>query len=224
MTPRGKPRRIGGMASGWRLNPVISVIITSDFLLTTAASMLSPIFALFVVGQIQGGTARTVGLAIAVYWIVKSLLQLPIARYLDRNHGEIDDYYSLLFGTMLGAVAMGGYFFAHEVWHVFALQGLSGIADALLVPPFYAVFTRHLDKGREGFEWSFRSSLSYGGGAALGGILGGFLLAAVGFRYVFVIAATVYASSALVLMFLKPFVLPKAPKDVRRVFVEQKKL
>lgn len=212
------------MKSDWRLNPVISVIITTDFLLTTAASILSPIFALFVVGEIQGGSARIVGFSLAIYWIIKSTLQLPIARYLDRNHGEVDDYYSLLFGALLGAVAMGGYFFAREVWHIYALQGLSGIADAFLVPPFYAIFTRHLDKGREGFEWSFRSSLSYGVGAALGGTLGGILLAVVGFRYIFVLAASIYACSALVLMFLKPFIRPRAPQDVRRVFLEQKRL
>jgi MFS family permease len=212
------------MKSNWRLNPVISVIITTDFLLTAAASVLSPIFALFVVGEIPGGSARVVGFALAIYWIVKSTLQLPIAKYLDKNHGEIDDYYSLLFGAFLGAVVMAGYFFARETWHVYALQGVSGIADAFLVPPFYAIFTRHLDKDKEGFEWSIRSSLSYGVGAALGGTLGGFLLAIIGFRYIFALASSVYLMGALVLMFLKPFVLPKVPQEVKRVFVEQKRL
>jgi MFS family permease len=212
------------MKARLRLNPVISVIITTDFLLTAAASILSPIFALFVVGEIPGGSARVVGIALAIYWVVKSSLQLPIAKYLDKNHGEIDDYYSLLFGAFLGAMVMGGYFFAREVWHVYALQVVSGIADSFLVPPFYAIFTRHLDENREGFEWSIRSSLSYGVGAAIGGTLGGFLLAIIGFRYIFVLAASVYITGALVLMFLKPFVRPKVPHKVKRVFVEQKRL
>lgn len=211
------------MAPKKRFNAVISFIILTDFLLTTSASLTAPIFALFVVG-LNGGSAKTVGFALAAYWIVKSILQLPIAKFLDRNHGEIDDYYSMLAGVTLGAFVMFGYSFATQGWHIIALQACFGVADSMLVPPFYAMFSRHINKGKESFQWAIRSSLSYGGGAALGGALGGILVAIIGFRHVFVTASIIYASSALVLMFLKPFILPKTSKVVERIFVEQKKL
>jgi MFS family permease len=203
---------------------VISIIIASDFLLTTSASLISPIFALFVTQQVSGGTAQVVGFSMAIYWIVKSVLQLPVARMIDRNHGEIDDYYYLLAGMILGAGVMSLYYFADRVWHVYALQAMFGIADAMLVPPFYAIFTRHVDRGAEGFEWSLRSSFSYGGGAALGGALGGLLVALIGYSSIFLVAAAVYLMSAMLLIFLKPYILPKAKSPVERVFVEQKRL
>lgn len=203
-----------------KLNTVIAFIIGSDFLITVSASLLSPIFALFVTGQITNGSASVVGYAIAIYWITKSALQLPIARFIDKNHGEVDDYYFMISGVILGGTIMAGYYFAYQTWHVFALQFMLGVADAMLVPPFYAVFTRHIDKGSEGMEWSLRSSLSLGGGAGLGSALGGVLLATVGFRNIFLLAAAIYFLSAGVMFFLRPYIKPKAPRPVKRIFAE----
>ena len=207
------------------VNKVIAIIIAGDFMVTTGSSLLSPIFALFVTSQITGGSAKAVGFAIAIYWITKSILQLPIARYLDRNHGEVDDYYFMIFGLFADSVILCGYyFFASAVWHVFLLQGLLGAADAFLLPPFYAIFTRHIDKGSEGFEWSVRSSLSFGGGAALGGALGGILLGIVGFRKIFLIAALFNILSVIALSFMGPYIMPRTRKPVRRISLEHKKI
>ena len=207
------------------VNKVIAIIVASDFMVTTGSALLSPIFALFITSQIPGGSARAVGFAIAIYWITKSVLQLPIARYLDRNHGEVDDYYFMIFGLLADSLLLCGYyFFASAVWHVYVLQGLLGAADAFLLPPFYAIFTRHIDPGSEGFEWSIRSSLSFGGGAALGGALGGILLGIVGFRNIFLIAALFNIFSVIVLSFMRPYILPRTPKPVQRISLENKKI
>lgn len=207
------------------INKVIGIIIVSDFMVTTGSSLLSPIFALFITSQVGGGSAQAVGFAIAIYWITKSILQLPIARYLDRNHGEIDDYYFMMFGLVADAAVISAYyFFATEVWHVYILQALLGIADAFLLPPFYAIFTRHIDKGSEGFEWSIRSSFSFGGGAALGGALGGILLGIVGFRAIFLIASSVNLLSVAVLLFMRPYIMPSTPRPVARIPLENKKI
>ena len=207
------------------INKVIGIIIVSDFMVTTGAALLSPIFALFVTQQMVGGSAKAVGFAIAIYWITKSIVQLPIARYLDRNHGEVDDYYFMIFGLVADATVLSGYyFFASSVWHVYILQGLLGLADAFMLPPFYAIFTRHIDRGSEGFEWSIRSSFSFGGGAALGGALGGILLGVVGFRNVFLIAASFNLLSVVSLLFMKPYIMSKTSKPVERIALEHKKI
>lgn len=207
------------------VNKVITIIIISNFMVTTGSALLSPIFALFVTEQVSGGSAKAVGFAIAIYWIVKSILQLPIARYLDRNHGEVDDYYFMIFGLVANsAVLCAYYFFATTVGHVYLLQGLLGVADAFLLPPFYAIFTRHIDHGSEGFEWSIHSSLSFGGGAALGGALGGILVGIIGFHNVFLVAALFNMFSVTTLFFMRPYILPKTSKPVRRIPLEHKKI
>ena len=194
-----------------KFNRVISLMIMSDFVVTTSASLLIPIFALFITQQIRGGTPEVVGFAIAIYWIVKSVLQLPVARFIDHTKGDADDYHFMLCGLFLGGVIALLYYFAREVWHVYALQVLYGIADACAVPPFYALFTRHIDKGSEGFEWSIQSSIAFGGGSALGGALGGVLLGLVGYSNIFLIVSCMYFLSCLMLLFLRPRLIPETP-------------
>ena len=102
------------------------------------------------------------------------------------------------------------------------LQFLLGIGDAFLVPPFYAIFTRHIDKGKEGFELSLYSSFSIGAGAAFGGAVGGLLATAIGFRAVFPLVGILAFIATLMLVFLRPYILPKVPQSPARLFLEKK--
>ena len=205
-------------------NRVISIIVFADFILIAAFGFLPPIFAVFITEQIVNGTVAIVGFSITVYWVTKSILQLFVARYIDRNHGEIDDFYFMIVGGFLNAFFVSLYYFATEIWHIYALQFLIGIGDSLLVPPFYAIFTRHIDKGKEGFEWSIYSSFSLGAGSALGGAIGGILGTFFGFRLMFpMIGVLVFLATAM-LLFLKPYIRPKVPPDHQRIFVEKKRI
>lgn len=204
-----------------KLNQVILVIVMAYFVLTAAAGFLPPIYAVFVTTQIAGATVASVGLAITIYWAAKSALQLFVARFIDKNHGEIDDFYFMIAGGLLNAVFISLYYFAANIAHVYLLQFFIGVADAMVIPPFYAIFTRHIDKGKEGFEWALFSSFSVGAGAALGGILGGILGATVGFRAVFPMVGILTFIATVMLVFLKPYILPKVPAGTPRVFIEK---
>ena len=169
-----------------QINQVILVIVMAEFVLTVAFGLLAPIFAVFVTQQIIGGSVAVVGFAITIYWTVKSVLQLGVAKYIDRNHGEVDDFYFFLAGGFLNAVVISLYYFATTVWHIYTLHFFMAIADAMLVPPFYAIFTRHIDKKEEGLEWSLYYTATDLGAALTAG-LGGLLAATFGYRSLFVI-------------------------------------
>lgn len=207
-----------------KLNQVILIVILAEFLFTVAAGLVLPIFAVFILQDIRGSAITVIGFATAIYWVTKSILQLPIARHLDKNHGEIDDYYSMIIGATLVVIATYTYYFATEVWHVYALQFLIAVGDAFAVPPFYAIFTRHIDPHSEGFEWSLRSSFSFGAGSALSGALSGILASAVGIRPLFLVNGTIMLIGVIVLLFLKPYIRPRALTPVERVFIEQKRV
>src|SRR3989344_425345 len=206
-----------------QINQVILVIVMAEFVLTVAFGLLAPIFAVFVTQQIIGGSVAVVGFAITIYWTVKSVLQLGVAKYIDRNHGEVDDFYFFLAGGFLNAVVISLYYFATTVWHIYTLHFFMAIADALLVPPFYAIFTRHIDKGQEGFLWSLFSSFSLGAGSALGGAVGGLLAVAVGFRIIFPLIGFLTFISTVILLFLRPYIKPKVPQTVERIFIDRKR-
>lgn len=209
--------------SFFKLNQVILIIIFAQFIFTMAASLSVPFFAVFILNDI-GAAATIVGFASAIYWIVKSVLQLPIAKSIDKNHGEIDDYYSLLLGIAISMTGVFLFYFAKEVWHIFAIQFLIAIGDAFAVPPMYAIFTRHIDKDSEGFEWALQSSFSFGGGAALGGAFSGILVGIIGIRPLFLINGALLAIGLIILFFLKPYIKPKVEVTERGVFLEQKRV
>ena len=206
-----------------KINSVILIIIISEFILITAFGFLPPIFAVFVTEQIVGGTVAVVGFALTIYWVTKSVLQLFVARYIDKNHGEIDDFYFYVAGGLMNSVVISLYYFASSAWHVYALNFLIGVGDAMLVPPFYAIFTRHIDKGQEGFLWSLFSSFSLGAGSALGGAVGGLLAVAVGFRIIFPLIGFLTFISTVILLFLRPYIKPKVPQTVERIFIDRKR-
>ena len=204
-----------------QLNPVILLIVMAYFVLTTAAGFLPPMFALFVTTGIAGTTAASVGIAITAYWVTKSVLQLFVARFIDRNHGEIDDFYFMIAGGFLNAIFISLYYFVSHASEMYALQILLGAADAMVIPPFYAIFTRHVDKGKEGFEWALFSSFSVGAGSALGGVLGGVLGAGIGFRAVFPMVGVLTLVATIMLMFLRPYILPRVKPAIPRIFIEK---
>lgn len=212
------------MKLSWpKINQVVLIIIFAQFIFTVAANLSGPLFALFVVRDI-GAAAAAVGFASAIYWVVKSILQLPIARWIDKNHGELDDYYSLLIGLAITTSGVFLFFFARELWHVYLIQALIGAGDAFIVPPLYAIFIRHIDRNSEGFEWALHSSFSFGAGSAIGGVLSGVLVGLIGIRPLFLINGVLMFLGLIILLYLKPYIRPKVPTPVGRVFIEQKRV
>lgn len=157
-----------------KINHVIRTLVLSDFFINAGFSVFAPIFAVFVTKQIPAGSLQVIGFAAALVQIFKVTLQIPIAKYLDRNHGEYDDFYSMVFGSFLISMVPFLYLFARAPIHIYIFSAIYGIGLAFLVPPWYAIFTRHIDKMQENIEWSMDSvaiGIASAGTAALGGIL-----------------------------------------------------
>lgn len=190
------------------LNRVIKVLIFSDLIFNSAFGLLAPVFAIFVVSRIHGGDAEVAGIAVGIYWILKSILQIPIGNYLDRNHGEKDDFYFMIAGSLLGSLTFLGFIFAAEPWHLYALQALLACGIAFAIPSWGGIFTRHIDKGHEGITWSLESS-SIGIGAGIAGIAGGIIAKYVGFVPLFAAMSAGGVLASLFLLLIKNQVIPR---------------
>ena len=169
-----------------KINRVIKILILSDFLLQSGWGLIGPLFAIFLIGQIEGGSLELVGLVTAVYWIFKSLLQPFIANYLDINHGERDDFAFLVGGMFVANLVPLGYVFSTQAWHIIILELIRAAAMACVIPTWSAIFTRHIDKGREAFSWSLEST-GIGVAAGVAGAIGALMVGIFGFRVVFVL-------------------------------------
>lgn len=190
------------------INKVIKTLIFYDLIFLFGWGLVAPILAVFIVGNIKGGNVQVAGVAVGIYWILKSLLQIPLGQYLDVNHGEKDDYYFLIGGTLLTGLTAFGFIFATLPWHIYFLQAIYALGAAAITPSWGGIFTRHIDKGKEAQSWAFSSS-SLGIGTGLAGIVGGTTAKIFGFTPLFVGVGLAGITSALLLLLIRDELLPK---------------
>jgi predicted MFS family arabinose efflux permease len=200
------------------VNKISKALIASDFFLNLGWGLLSPIFAIFILNNItMGDSAKAVevaGFSALFYWITKSFIEIPIGYILDKKAGENDDFWAMVIGMLITAVVPIGYLFSTTQMHIYFFQGLHAIGMALALPSWLAIFTRHIDKGKEAFEWSMETT-SIGAGAGIAGGLGGILAATFGFGVVFIFVSVLTVISTALLFVIRKHVYPKIKDGVK---------
>ncbi len=202
------------------INPIVKIMIYSDFLILSGFALYGPIFAIFITRQIQNGSAHVVGLAVASYWAVRSVVQLPISRFLDKYDGERDDFWAMIGGSFLISIVPFLFIFAKFPWHIYLLMMIYGLGDSLSSPTYLSIFSHHIDKEKENFEWGLRSVL-IGIGIGIAGAVGGYLADKFGFEIVFILTGILAIIGSAVLIFIrrslllrpKPMTFVPATKD-----------
>ncbi len=195
-----------------RINKVVKIMVFSDLFLNSGWGLIGPILAIFIVNNVQGGNVRVVGIAVGIYLLTKSVLQKPIAHYLDLNHGEKDDYYALFIGTLLTAITPIIFIFATISWHIYIAQIIHALGMAMALPSWSAIFTRHIEKKREAFCWSLDSS-ALGLSAGITGIVGGAIAQSFGFVPLFIGVSVFNVMAAFLFLFIRKDILPKTSRQ-----------
>ncbi len=183
------------------MNFVAKILILSDVIIVSAFGFLSPIFALFVTDKIAGGTIETVGYATAFYWLVAFLVRLPLAKRVDSTTSEKDDFLYMAIGSFIICLVPFMYIFSSKIWHIYLIQAIYGLGHSLRVPGWYAMFTKRLGKGKEGYSWSV-STMITGIGSAITAALGGLIANHLGFDTLFIIIGILSIFGSLTLFFI----------------------
>lgn len=181
-------------------NRLIVKIIITNFFVHAGWGLIAPIFALFITGQIKGGSLELVGIAVGVHWIVKSTIQPFLAYHMDKIKGEQDDMNFLLNGMIVATVVPIMYIFVWEVWHVILLEAIRGVGLAMVVPTLSGILTRHVDKDWESYTWSLQGT-GIGFAAGFSAIFGGVIAAVLGFKAVFLLVAMINAIAMAITYF-----------------------
>ncbi len=155
------------------INRFVRTLVASDFFLFFAVGLLAPIYAVFVLENITD-RLEVIGYAVSFYWITRVILVIPFSIVMDKIKGEFDEYSFMIAGTALISIVPLFYLVASEPWHIYLLQILNGVANAMAVPAWRIVFTKHIDREITGFEWSLEDvgvGLATASSAALGAII-----------------------------------------------------
>jgi len=166
------------------MNKKLLLLILSDVLILSSFGLIGPIFAIFIIDSIEGGSVVAAGLSTTIFLVVKSLVQMPLSKYfIDKEKHKT---HSLLLGTLLIISVPFIYFFAKNVNAIFAAQAVYGLGAAMAYPAWFSLFTAYIDKKHKGFEFSLWST-SVGIGAAIAAFLGANIAASIGFKSLFFI-------------------------------------
>jgi len=103
---------------------------------------------------------------------------------------------------LAGVVPFLYYLGISEVWQVFGVEALNGIAYGLMVPTWLGIFTRHIDASKESTEWTFHSN-AIGIGYAAASAVGGVIAQLYGFRMVFLVVSVFSFLGTVVLLAVK---------------------
>jgi MFS family permease len=188
------------------INNAIKTLLAFIFIFNVSAGLYLPIIAIYITENIVGGTLIVVGISTAVYSISKSVIQVLIARGLDKKSKETSDFMFLMTGIILAVFYSLGYLLIQNHVQLYLLQIIIGIADACIMAAYYAIFSHHIDKNSQGFEWSLFSTVGLTLSTALGGIFSGYIALKYGFSFLFILSAVLNLVAAILLLSLFPYV------------------
>lgn len=186
-------------------------MIASDMMIMGSLGMFASFFAIYVEDFIAGGNEAVIGIAFSIYLFSRSILQIPIATYIDRVKGENDDYFLLVFFTILAGLTNIAFLFINQVWQLYILEMLFGLFTAITYPSYMAIYTHHIDPNMEGTEWGLYYSLVDLSGAVLAA-LGGYIAENFGINYLVIIVTIMCVSGGLFLIPLRKYHLIQKKK------------
>ncbi|MDD4901375.1 MAG: MFS transporter [Patescibacteria group bacterium] len=166
------------------VNKIIRGLIVSDFFLFFSTGLLAPIFAVFVLHNVEN-KIEVIGYAVSIYWLVRVITVIPFSSLMDKLKGEMDEYYFMIIGTLITSCVPLFYIFSNAPWHIYLVQIISGLANSMAVPAWRILFTNHIDSRIIGFEWSLED-VGVGVATAVSASLGAFIADRFGFDILFV--------------------------------------
>lgn len=191
-----------------KIGRLVRYFVISDFFLLAGWGFIDPVFSVFIIEKVAGGTLAAVGIAAGIYWILRSALEIPIANYIDKTPGEHDDFMALIGGLFLVGFSAIAMIWVTQIWELYLVHAVHAIAFALYFASWPTIFSRHLDKNHIAFDWTLDSTAA-GVGAGIAGLLGGVIAEKFGFTTIFLMAGSLAFIAAFILLTMPDLILPK---------------
>lgn len=181
----------------YTINPVIKALIINDFVVWSGVNLISPILPLFIADRLDGKSIEIVATSVAIFLIVRSLIELPLGRITDKIRGDRDELWFRVGGTILASIILLLFPLVTEAWHLYLLQAISAIGRGIAAPAWFSLFSKYIDKHKEAMTWGIEDTLLNLGMAATAA-LGGFIAQERGFNVLFYIAGSLNLVGALI--------------------------
>lgn len=178
---------LGRAPSHFHLNPIVKAFIVSETLLWSSWNSVAPIFSIFAATQIPGGNTAIAASVFSVHLIIRIIFELISGRYL-LTAAEAKKFLLTLVGILLLSAAYFGFSQTHNIFPLYLFASLAGAGFGVASPAKNSLFSTHLDKHKEAFEWGIYDAAAFIG-MAFSATLGGLIAQRFGFQVLFALAA-----------------------------------
>jgi|SRR3989344_4631682 len=199
---------LGRRPSHFHINPLVKAFILSEAFLWSAWNFITPLFAVFIVNDIEGGTIQAAATGFSIYLVSRVIFELISGRILAKS----DDKGKILmaiFGILCLSFAYAGFAFSESITSIFLFYFIVGVGLGTASPAKNSMFAIHLDKNKETTEWSLADAVSFIC-MAMATVIGGFVATQYGFKVLFILASVINLISTV------PYLLQlsiKTPKN-----------
>jgi len=161
------------------MNRSLKTLFLFNGIFVFAASLLGPLYALYVEGLDHG--VLSVSTTWAVFTISTTLFMYLLTKFGDKIKNKEN---LLLVGFVIRAIVWFSYSLIGNISSLIILQILLGLGEALGTPAYDSLLAEHLDRGKhisEFAKWKLISNLV----GSVGTIIGGFTVTIFGFNPLF---------------------------------------
>ncbi len=137
----------------------IKILTISDTLFFSGMEIAAIVFGIFVVNKIPGATVIELGYAHALFFLAVALTEPLLSNLFDTSPDYNLAFNGFVIGNLFKAIARIVFIFLANPLQLYILFFALGIIHSIGYPSFAKLFTKHLDKGMESFEWGFKDSL-----------------------------------------------------------------
>ena len=162
-------------------NKILKILLLFNGIFVFASSLLGPLYAVFV--ETIDTNIISISLAWSIFMISATFFMFMVKKYGDRVK---EKEYLLMAGYLVRALVWFSYPFVLSLEMLLTLQIILGLGEALGTPAYDAIFAKHLDKNRYVEEYTDRK-LIVNLCNAIAVIIGGIIVAELGFTILFLI-------------------------------------
>jgi MFS family permease len=167
------------------VNKTILLLILSDVFLLTGFGLMQPILSIFIKENLVGGTIFAAGIAVMLFILTKSVIQLPLSRIIDKRKRSFR-IKVMIVGTFIVSTVPFIYIFSNDVIFIYFAQIIYGFGSGLAFPSWMAIWSRNSAITRKSFDWSVYSTAT-GLGTGIAALIGATIAEFFGFSYTFLL-------------------------------------
>lgn len=174
----------------------LKIILITNSLVILAGALLGPIYAIYV--EEIGGDILTVGSTYAIFSIVAGTVII----FLGKIEDKIKNKKRLVIGAyFLLALGFFGYLLVKSPMHLFLIQIIIGIGQAIYIPALDVLYDKNIESRKAAYQWGLWEGIYYiiGGVAAF---IGAWVANIYGFSILFIFMGILCVMSAIGMIIL----------------------